>query len=783
MPHSSLRSFVSTLLLVVLPLHLAAQVPTGNASAPATATTSAPTSAPTDDPFAVLAAKEPQPAERAGVRIVVQRPDGSPAKDAIVVFTPWRDDATARAEREATTERFRGDEPSCFAAMAAKGTRYRVDERGTTRVPEHGYVLAFEGELAVRRFVAKDSTEPRLLLTLAPASLHTVEVVTTGGEPVAAVPIAVRSTARHTPIRMGQSDPDGTATFRLLTARPPTAVVQLEVASQAALEAPMPAPGGRVRLQLPATAAVAATFAGDLVPGGVLEWTLQCGDAAPAIVGERTGERSARWPFVERGASFAITVRSSGLELATTTATAGATTEPVALVRSASAATFAMQILDPSGAPARDCTVSMQWQRPRSSNGDGARTNREGWIEVAMPAELVGQKDVELVLEIADENGPLRGIAKVPVQAVDRTRTELPPLRCEAPPLLAEGTVVTADGAAVADLELHTHTSSYQRVRTDQAGRFAIHGQGTHRTVRLNLDPAWCLVEGQPWHRNVPPGSKDLRLVVQRAARVRFAADLRGNFLSRIGYRLEPAAGEGEAVELSFSPDQRELLVPPGHWHFVVHQDNEPLHRLPDLHCESGVEAHDPRFMAFDWRAYAIPVEIRLRDASGRPSDACTVWLQGPTSGQGTSPTNGLVKLLLPKDGATVTVEPRDRALAKVDLGVVTTDQVVVLGGGPALTVRLQPMPKLPAGFQLVLSLGDDDGVPFDASGKATVRAPRVGAAAPWIRLRKGNATSGVLAWELGTVDVPEAGTTLVVELTKARQEVLDQRVEAMRQL
>jgi 2-polyprenyl-3-methyl-5-hydroxy-6-metoxy-1,4-benzoquinol methylase len=51
----------------------------------------------------------------------------------------------------------------------------------------------------------------------------------------------------------------------------------------------------------------------------------------------------------------------------------------------------------------------------------------------------------------------------------------------------------------------------------------------------------------------VPPGTKDLRLVVQRAARVRFATDLRGNFLSRIGYRLEPADGEGEAVDLPFS--------------------------------------------------------------------------------------------------------------------------------------------------------------------------------------------------------------------------------------
>ncbi|MBL8735488.1 MAG: hypothetical protein JNL12_03605 [Planctomycetes bacterium] len=774
MPHSLLRSVASTLLLVVLTLPLAAQVPTADAPAPA----------PTDDPLAVLAAKEPHPPERSGMRIVVQKPDGSPAAAAVVVFTPWRDDAAGRAERAAASQQHPGDEPRRFAVLAASGTRYRVDERGATRVPRQGYVLAFEGELAVRRFVSETSTEPRVLLTLAPPRVHTVEVVTTDGDPVAAVPITLRDTERHTPIRMGTSGPDGTATFRLLSPRPSTAVVQLEVASQAAREAPLPAPGERVRLPLPATTAVEASFAGDLVPGGALEWTLQCGDAAPAIVGERTGERSARWPFVERGAAFAITVQSGRLQLATTTGTATPTTEPVALVRSQANATFAMQILDPSGAAARDSAVTLQWRRPRSSNGDWTRTNGEGWIEVAMPDGLVGAKDVELVLELADEpGGPLRGRGKVAVQAAGKTRTELPPLRCEAPPLLVSGDVVTADGKAVADLEVETHTNSYQRVRTDQAGRFALFGEVTLPTVRLGVESTWCLVAGPPWHVTVPPGTKDLRLVVQRAARVRFASDLQGNFLSRIGYRLEPAAGEGEAVDLPFSLGQRELHAPPGHWHFVVHQGGRVLHRLPDLRCESGVEAHDPRFMAFDWRAYAIAVEVRVRDANGRPTDECTVWLREGGTGHGTSPTNGVVKLLLPKDGAEVEVAPRGGAFPKVDLGVVTTDQDVVLGGGPALTVRLQPMPQLPEGFELVLSLGEHDGVPFDASGKAMVRAPRAGAAAPRILLRKGNTTTRLLPWELGTVDVPEAGTTLPFELTRARQEVLDQQVALLRNL
>ena len=780
MPHCSLRSFASTLLLLVLALHLEAQAPTASAPAP----TSAPTSAATDDPFAVLAAKAPQPPERAGMRLVVQKPDGSPAQDAVVVFMPWRNDAAGRAERAAATERFRGDEPRLFAAMAANGTRYEVDERGSTRVPKQGYVLAFAGELAARRFVADDASEPRLLLTLASPRLLTVEVVGPEGAPVAAVPIAVRDTEHHSPLRLGTSGADGSATFRLLAQRPKTAVVRLDIASQAAREAPMPAPGERLRLQLPATTVVEATFSGDLVPGSVLEWTLQCGDGAPAIGGEGLDGNRARWPFVEIGSTFRIGVRSGQLELATATGTAHATTEPVALVRSQSTATFAMQLLDPSGTPASNCAVSMRWQQRGSSYGDRTWTSREGWIEVTMPARLVGGNGVELLLELADEWGaPLRGLGTVAVQAAGPSRTELPPLRCKAPPLLLAGIVVTADGTPVADLELQTYGNSYQKVRSDQAGRFAMYGASSHRSLQLSLETNWCCVEGPPWHRSVPPGTDDLRLVVQRAARVRFAADLRGHFLTRIGYRLEPASGEGEAIDLRFSLEQRELWVPPGHWHFVVHQDGQELHRLPDLRCESGVEAHDPRFMAFDWRAYAIAVDVTVRDATGRPSDECTVWLRERGSGTGQSPTKGVVKLLLPMDGAHVDVEPRDDTLPKLDLGVVTTDQVVVLGGGPALTVHVQPMPKLPEGFVLVLMVDDGNGVPFDASGKAMVRTRAAGASAPRIHLRKGDGTSGALPWDVGSVDVPEAGTTFVVELTPARQEVLDQRAEAMRQL
>ena len=770
MPPASLHSLVTTLLLVVLALPLEAQVPTTNASAP------------TDDPFAVLAAKEPQSPERTGQRIVVQRPDGSPAQDAVVVFTPWRDDAAAGDERAAATTRFPGDEPRRFAAMAANGTRYRVDGRGATRVPRDGHLLAFAGELAAHHYVAKNRLDEQLVLHLALPQVVLVEVVTLDGKPAVAVPLAVRDQEDHPALPMGTSGADGTATLRVLPPRPTTGVVQLAIASATPRQAPLPAQGERVRLQMPATTSVAATLAGELVPGSVLDWRLQCAGAVAAFDGEPTDLRSARWPFVELGAAFVVSVRSARLELANATATASESAGPLALVRTPSAATFALQLLAQDGAPLRRHHVSLAWRTKQNSREDFTWTTHEGWIEVAMPAIFLGKKGVELSVELGGDASELElCTGKVAVQATELGRSELPPLRCATAPVLAAGTFVTRDGNPVPGLQLTVRSSSLQRQVTTAAGSFVVRGVGNGHAIQLLLDHDWCAVTGHPWEIALPEGTKDARLVVQRAARVRFATDLRGEFLSRFDYDLEPADGEGASIDLPFSLEQHELLVPPGHWHFVVSQENEELHRLPDLRATSGVEMHDPRFMAFDWRAFAVPVELRVRDAAGQPSDACTVWITSVLGGSGRSPVGGVLRLLLPKHGADLEIAPDDAALPRLPLGIVTKDQVVVLGGGPVLTMRLQPMPKLPEGLELVLATEDRVGVPFDASGLATLRLPKAGEVPPVIRLRRGDDAVAPLPWQLPPVDVPEAGTTFVVELTPDRQRLLDQWIERIR--
>jgi hypothetical protein len=198
MPHASLRSFVSTLLVALLTLRLAAQAPT------ATGTDFG------SDGRSVRRARREGAAAPGTRRHAHRRAEARRLAGPRTPSSCSRRGATTRprapnARRPPAVPRRRA--AALRHAMAANGTRYRVDERGATRVPRHGYVLAFEGELAVRRFVAENARRARLLLTLAPPHLVTVEVVTTDGKPAAAVPIALRDTERHTPIRWARAVP------------------------------------------------------------------------------------------------------------------------------------------------------------------------------------------------------------------------------------------------------------------------------------------------------------------------------------------------------------------------------------------------------------------------------------------------------------------------------------------------------------------------------------------------------------------------------------------------
>lgn len=275
--------------------------------APATAQSAiAPTA---DDPFAVLATQIPATPAAAARTVRIDRPDGSPATDALVFFVPAGPNLDERAAQRAAAERCPGDEPRQLAVQARDGIRLAVDARGCVQSPSGGRLFAFAGEHAANRFVDHATSS----LQLIPPHACTVEVMDDAGQPSAGAPLAVRSAnglllGRHT------TGSDGTRALRLLLSAPNATTIGLQIGSDAPIAAPLPASGGRVRLTMPKTTTLTATFVGELIPRRALSFEMKCRALEQPIPGEPTGERSAVWPFVAIGTEATVTVHLSAPE-------------------------------------------------------------------------------------------------------------------------------------------------------------------------------------------------------------------------------------------------------------------------------------------------------------------------------------------------------------------------------------------------------------------------------------------------------------------------------------
>lgn len=477
-----------------------------------------------EDPFVVLAAKPPQEPADGGVHIVVQDADGSAAKDAVVVWIRFDQDLTER-ERDARSHRaavaFPSDIPRRYAMYCASGTRYRLDERGETAVPKDGSVLAFAGDRFAWQILREDGPANGTTLRLAPPHRFTIEVVSATGAPVAGVPVALQDSPEQDPARIATTATDGTLAVRLMPHTPKAAKIVLDIVSWSSLATPLPEPGGSFRFVLPETTRVRAEFTGDVAPGAELQWLLQGQGVERGVPGDRTGPRSAIWPFVAIDATVTAIARLDELELARTTTSVQAANGPLTLVRTIREPTFALQVLAADGKPAIDHQVEVAWRGGGEGSGGDTRslrtTNLEGWLEIPMPRQRVGKSDVVLVVTLLHGFLGRERIARgtVAVQADGDRRVVLGPVRCALLPILLAGTVCTAKGDPVPSVEVRMWHPFAEWTYTDAAGGFVLRGDVPRGAIEVHLPDAWCLVDGGGSRTKIPAGTTDARLVVR----------------------------------------------------------------------------------------------------------------------------------------------------------------------------------------------------------------------------------------------------------------------------
>ena len=731
------------------------------------------------DPFAPLAALPQQPPERLGLEVVVEDAAGNPVREAILVRIDSTSDDYSEVRRSAEA-RYPGDEPRILAARAQRGTRYALDEHGMTRVPADmpDLLIAVHGDLVasvVRSRLEGGALLPkRIALRLLPATTTRVTVLTADGKPAAAVPLHVSDDPAAQPSPDCQTGADGAIELRLLP-RPATALVECAVPLTSRLSARLTDAGSAgLTLRLPPCGALRAAFAGELVPGARIEWELL--DAAGNALAAVTGEQAMDFPWVEAGLCGKVRCRMGQQplgEVAVAAIEAGERTE-VVVPRDPALRSFAVQLIGPDGQAAARMQVSAQWQHDAGSASDWSTTNPQGWVELSIPDGV--EQDIKLLLDarLGNWNGRLLGWAEIEVGKIAAPRTVHGQVRLQAPEAAVRGSIVDIAGKAVPGIQVSTSVRSWHAATTGPDGVFELLLPGpVPDMLDLSIDSEAWFPADPAANLEFAKGTRDARIVVRLAARVRVGvrglpADLRSDF----DCEVHPVDG-GPPIRVNWGFSGDEFRVPAGHWHFVVKLGDQEVHRLEDLRADAGVETHDPRFMDFDWRAFAALVTVRVEDKDGRPEDDCTVCHHYRNYGSGSPPKDGVIHILVDKEGGKITVEPEQEGHATVELGVVTGEHTVRIGGGPQLVVELSKLPTLPAGAVLTVRVGEGHaGVVFDAEGRARVLVPKAGLFELHLGVRIGTHTN-LLSWSQ-TVEVGATGDTVKIELTPALQKQID---------
>ncbi|MCA8974876.1 MAG: hypothetical protein KDC98_09140 [Planctomycetes bacterium] len=741
-----------------------------------------------DDPFAAVAAMPAQPPVQGGLIVQVLAADGSPATDAVVILMPSSHPDYA-ALRVAAERRYPGDEPRIIAARATRGTRYRLDGRGTTRVPAdlRGRIVAVKGDIlaSVIRDQAGLADGHRTELQLHPAWSFEVAVRCADGRPAAGVGIALLTAPAAFPFPRTSTGDDGTARFRGIPGRPPaTALVQALIASRDPVTCPMPGTdGAAATMQLPPCGSIEATLDGETLPGSTLTWTLSP-DGSWQDVGLSATEaldRSATFRFVEAGFVGAVKCRITGSQEVSRRieALAADATEKVTLTCEPQRA-LVVRILGPDGSPERDAYLRLRWQYARGSKTASSRTNAEGWAEIEIPDRADESSTLSIIARGASWTSQCTGSAELKLGKTAQTRIDRGELRLQALPLAVAGRLVgsgrnSPSGVRLSISSPSSHESFYGV--TDADGSFAITmPKSDDDAVSLSLDgDDWFLDDSPNGQLVFAAGSKDLRIAVHPAGRVLFAGeDFGRDLFPCISLGCVPHDGDGKPVDIRFRFDAKEIRVPPGIWDFVFRCADAEVRRIDNVAVDPGIETHDPRFMFFDWKQFATITTIRVEDANGKPTDACTVWHQYRNGASGRSPTDGVLRMLVPKEGAHVTVESDVDKQPEIDLGMATGDYTVRLGCGPRLRVRLSAAPELPAGVELtVAAVGSDKAQAFDGEHTADLWLPRADTWKLAFSVRKGEISRPV-DFERSAVDVEPRGLLLTMPLTADLQARID---------
>lgn len=726
-----------------------------------------PTRPAADSFVAALAGLPASPPLGSGTRIVVLDGDGKPAPDAIVVFVarPWQGAAMQRWRQ--LLREHPGDLLAGVANLAREGTRLPLDGQAEARIPpDLGFVLAARGSTfaLLRPF---QSEKARHVLRLQPP--QDVEVAITGpdGAPAKEIGVGVREHGHL--LLQARTGADGRCTLRGIGTDLPD--IEVLVGCKLPRRAPWPAAAAPLAFALPATTTLRAKLVGDTCPGADVQWRLYVADAGPEATVEPAASDAthAHWPHVEQGVMARVFASVGTIDTPTVDVQIDAEKE-VDVVRDARLRLCVLRLLDERGQPLRWRSTSVAQKDVRNQVSiDLATSNGEGWVETKIGAHLGEAVWLTIGVNEGAIGTALLDSAEVEVPNTLGGRRELGEVRVARLPIATEVQLQLPDGRPAAGVRLTILDRGLQHMVTDARGKASIRCLPPRPTqLRLGLAAGWFSTSEPHTHlrAQIPPAGQHA-FVVQPACRVRVG--VRGlptitptDFLQA---QFRPEAG-GAPVFASLPTEDAELLVPEGRWRFVVRTPEGNVLEIPDLVCTAGETLHDPRFLDFDWSAFACLARIRIEDANGRPlPDVLLQAVFGRTTYTVSSP-QGSAALLLPKPGARLRVATKDARLLPIDLGVVAGDRTVQVGKGPRLRWRPSQMPKLRPGHRLLLMAGvDHAGARIDDADGTTLQLSSPGRIELVLSVDGEGMGMGITG-SSHVVDVPAAGIEFEFPMT-----------------
>jgi hypothetical protein len=453
---------------------------------------------------------------------------------------------------------------------------------------------------------------------------------------------------------------------------------------------------------------------------------------------------------------------------------------------------IAVRVLDGNGKPLADTPLQCLVERPTRprfwicSDSEGRIQLAIGWPNAGeTPLTIHHMATLAGSAEVADS-------VQVPLTGLKPGHNDVGDVRLLPLPLALEGRCVDADNQGVAGVRFYTNQGQvlFCSTKSDASGKFVLRMPEPH-PPQLKLQKIYgseFLFADAPLETKVDlePGTKSCVIPIQRAGRVSVGLFPRIPDLSNdLSFEFTDPDNKDYKYSARLAKDTTWLSVPPGRWKVRLRLYQQEVFAIDELNVEAGIENHEPRLMRLVWSDFAHRACIRITEPSGAPAENCTVMVYSDNgrAGSGSLARGGVMNLLLPKEGTTVQVQPRDPGFVPVDLGAIDGDRNVQLK--PALRVAISWQAPLQLGEEVSLVMSQDtragilSEAVFGPDGKALLFAAKPGKLDLRFALRKGN-TTHYLNSRI-SVEVDDQASPKTLEMTDALRTEVERRLGQIR--